>query len=167
MSKEQLDNRLVVEVTGAGRKSTRTFIEQLNKAIEQGYRPTPSSWSLDDAILRSGRRKIVMYKEGYEVPKVSEAEADKRDYMAEAIAQDDVLSKQKEEVTPEPHVEVEKEEPVQEDTSVDENPLIAEIEALTKKKPLLELAERLGVDIPEEAKMPTQIKQILLDSVSK
>lgn len=86
MSKEQIDNRMVIESKGLNRTSQQQFVSDLFKAFEAGYTVVPSGWQADKSVIKANKRKVVLYKKGYEVVDPKGSDVDKRDYLAEAKA---------------------------------------------------------------------------------
>lgn len=166
MSREQIDNRMVIESKGLNRTSQQRFVSDLFKAFEAGYVVAPSGWQADKPVIKANKRKVVLYKKGYEVIEPKGSDVDKRDYLAEAKAAEGIVEPEvvesieediSEEVQPEPEAVVEEEKEVSLKAT-----LKATLEGLNSKEDLIAFASEHKLEYSEEeAKYPKKLKKVL------
>jgi len=180
MSNEQKQKRKVIEVKGITRIKGNEFLEEVCNAFKEGYVPAPvgAQWTADAPVFKHNRKMVVLYPEGYEVPEpngdntkapLDEEAAVIAEVDNQILAEIEAESKEEDkEVQPEVKV-TEAPEFTQEDPTLPEKetPVKERIEALTRKVPLLALAEELNIEVPEDKKNPAAIKQFLLTTTAE
>lgn len=158
MSEEQLENRKVIEQKGTVRVANTKFLESLFEAFEEGYVPAPHKWKEDLPVIKSNRRRVALYKKGYEVPDVKGAEVSRVDYYRLAIeeeARNTGKAVEIEEVIP---AEVEDVAPVEEEAVNLEEVLMA----LNSKEDMISFAKEHNLNYTEDdAKYPKKLQKVL------
>lgn len=129
--------RLVIESKAGGPIAEKDFFVQIQEAILNGYRIAENNDSSDSTMRNyfGYMGRAVLYIEGQEVhPREVRMNAKAKKEAAKA--------------------------PVKEAPEPVENPL----DKLTKKKELLEYAKGLEIEVPEDMKVPAQIKKFIKEN---
>lgn len=176
MSKEQQSKRKVITVKGVTRVRNTQFITEIFEAFEAGYVPAPkgSQWTADAPVLLNNKKVVVLYPKDYEVPAPSREAKTLSDADEDAIAAVDkqimaeIEKEQKGDLSEDDQVVVDSDESkatlAEAEGIVD---LTEEVNSLTKKKPLLDFASKVGIDVPSDKKVPAAIKQHILSKLGE
>lgn len=145
----QTEKRKVITARGNTKHSYWELLAKIEEAIKDGYVVPPEGkrWTADQPVLFGRQLRVVMYPADYDIPEPG--------YSAE-----------KAEITSDQYLQMAREEETkQQELSSKADEIVEKAKSLSKKQDLLDYADELGLEIPEDVKAPKAIQAFIINSV--
>lgn len=145
-----MEDRKVIIVRGTQATMDWALIEQIQDAVLAGYRVPEEGLRFrpDSPQLRGVTRTVTLYAKDAKI--VSPMDKSKeREEQAELAYQQALANEQKDK-----------------ELQSNREPLLEELSTISTKKDLLEFADKIGIDVPEDKKAPKAIEAYIRNSLN-